>query len=71
MTKGECRPWGIELHGGAKEEVRGNGQPDDRHYIPRRFGEAFKVCGTKETRRLGEVPRLMNLLQVEAFAGGS
>lgn len=71
MTEGECRPWGIELHGGPKEEVRGDGQPDDRHYIPCRFGEAFKVCGAKETRRLGEVPRLMDLLQVEAFAGGS
>lgn len=70
MTEGECRPWGIELQGRAEEEVRGNGQPDGRHYIPCRFGEAFEVCGAKETRRLGEVPGLMNLLQVEVFAGG-
>ena len=62
MTEGECRPRGIELHGGAKEEVRGDREPDDRHYIPCRFGEAFEVCGAKETCRLGEVPRLMDLL---------
>ncbi|SRR5258706_16102615 len=71
VIEGECRPWGIELHGGAKEEVHGDGQPEGRHYIPRRFGEAFEVCGAKETRRLGEVPWLMYLLQVEAFARGS
>ena len=71
MIERECRVWGIKLHGGANKEICGNGQPDGRHYIPCRLGEAFEVCGAKETRRLSEVSRLVDLLQVEVFAGGS
>jgi hypothetical protein len=56
------------LEYGSEEEVDCDGSPEQWHNIPLRLGEYLKIVRSKEARRVCQVPRLVNLLEIIGFA---
>lgn len=68
-TVRKCRPgiWSrvVELDEGEGEKVEGDGKPEDGDHVPRRTRETFQIGGSKESSRLSEMARLVDLAEVE------
>lgn len=57
-----------KANNGPHEEIESNGQPDEGHHKPLRAREDFEKVRVKETRRLWQMTRLVNLLEIVGLA---
>lgn len=66
----ECDRWErlCELLRRAKEEICRDGEPDYRYHVPGRLCEDLEIGRAEKSGRVGDMARLMDLLQVETLA---